>query len=207
MKTLLLFLSLVAAQAWAAGVATDPRTIEILSKEVTRLKPVVATILAQQQRASGGCNTLSALQAKEMWVLNAPLFDLNGKPTAGRWQVRYVATLCGQARERNVLFTAQSGGATAVDSLQPGTTLTNAQLSADVWKSFQAAAAKMVPNCRDMRIQETSVTQAPATRNGLWRELWTARACTQDVAQIITFYPTKQGTVFRMVVPSKSPQP
>lgn len=213
MWTLLLFFTAgLSAPATAATVTplapagtarTDGgRILARVADASEELRPQVATIIIDEQRRLGGCTDLKRLDAEEVWVLDDVTFFDSGKPMRGRWQIRYSANLCGQTAVKNVIFTAGDNGI-ALEALPPGTTLTGPELAADVWRTMYKTIVSAVPTCTTPLLKETQILERPAHANGIWREVWMARACDRDVAQVVSFYPSRAGTLFRMAKPDK----
>jgi hypothetical protein len=47
------------------------------------------------------------------------------------------------------------------------------------------------------------MVQAPGTASGgIWREAWIGRVCGNQMGQMVSFYPSKAGVMFSMVLPN-----
>lgn len=198
-KTLLALLCLVSL-AHAAD-DTD-RMTKLLTNITTAYAGQVATILAQQQKQIDAKCPLGKLEDDNLSVLVDPEFNLDGVPEHGSWAVTYNAKACGKAVRRMMHFEGTKQGIN-LEAGPPGATLADPVLAKDVWSSFMKAAIREKPDCnpRNMLLRDTQMVEAPSTAAPFWREAWIARVCGNEMGQIVTFYPSKAGTVFRMSLP------
>lgn len=180
----------------------DARVLGLLANTSEDMRGQVGTVIVDQQRRLGACETLNRLDADEIWVMDEVDFFDSGRPARGRWQVRYTVDLCGETVQRNVEFTATQSGV-GVQALVPGTSLADPKLAADVWRSFQFSIMKAEPSCRVPLLKRTALVEAPKGPHDIWRELWVAKVCDREMAQMVSFYPSKAGTLFRMALPKQ----
>lgn len=183
--------------------ADQQRIMAALANATQSLAPKVQAVLAQQQRAINSACPLRALTPDEVVVTEVPAFNLDGLPERGDWVMRYIAKACKETVIRTAAFHATPKGIEVAASA-PGATRVDARLAADVWESFQKAAIRAKPRCKDMTLRDTQLVEAPAGSAAIWREAWMARVCGTDMGQIISFYPTPRGTLFRMSLPGQT---
>ncbi|MFZ2619440.1 MAG: hypothetical protein WAX89_01030 [Alphaproteobacteria bacterium] len=200
MKTTILALSLLVSVSHAAD--DTERMTKLLTNTTTAYAGQAATILAQQQKQVDAKCPLGKLEADNLSVLVTPEFNLDGVPEHGSWAVTYKAKACGKAVRRMMHFEGTKQGVN-LEAGPPGATLADPVLAKDVWSSFMKAAIREKPDCnpREMLLRDTQMVEAPSTAAPFWREAWIGRVCGNEMGQIVTFYPSKAGTVFRMSLP------
>ncbi|RYG60456.1 MAG: hypothetical protein EON60_07085 [Alphaproteobacteria bacterium] len=206
MRGLSLALGLVVAgMAVLAGTAVAQVNITRVEQLAAAQMDKVELILAQQQRSlANGCDKLRILKAEAVTVWE-PVTLQDGKPSSGRWSVRYAVEACGELGLRNVDMQVVNNGNVAIDPLVPGSTLADAKLQHDITNSFELAAKVAMPNCTDkVIVRQTEVSVYPKTPKDRWREIWIGAMCGRDVGQVVDFLPTSSGTSFKMSVPNKT---
>lgn len=204
MKRTLLALMLLVPVVHAADDVEVARLTHLLTNVTEAHGAQVKAILEQQQRQINSKCTLSGLEADNLSILADPEFDVNAQPTHGVWAVTYKAKVCKAEVRRMVGFEADTKGLT-IEAGPPGTTMADPVLAKDVWSSFQKAAVRQNGSCnpREMVLKDTQMVQAPSTATTSWREAWVAKVCGKEMGQIVHFYPTRAGTVFRMSLPEE----
>lgn len=193
------WLVLAALPAFAEN---DTRVMAALANASEQLAPKVTAVLAQQQRSIAPRCPLGPLAADEVVVLEMPAFNLDGMPERGDWLVRYRAPACKENVVRTAVFHAAATGVEVATSA-PGTTRADGKLAEDVWASFQKAAVRAKPGCTAMVLRDTRVVEEPSGPTAIWREAWMAHVCGTDMGQVVSFYPTPKGALFRMSLPSE----
>lgn len=200
MRTLPLLALLAVPAAYAAE--DDQRLMAALANASEQLMPQVATVLAHQQRQISAKCPLGKLVADEVNVMELPAFNLDGMPERGDWHIRYTTTACKEKVARSASFHATAKGV-QVEAGAPGDSRTDGRLAKDVWASFQKAAVRAKPGCTAMVLRDTKLVETPKDGSSIWREAWIGRVCGQEMGQIVSFYPTPRGTMFRMSLPSE----
>ena len=198
-------LALLAAGTVHASAANDEKAIlHALANASAKLAPKVAPVLSQQQRRISPKCPLGELKPDLVTVLNDVAFNLDGMPERGDWMVHYTSISCGKRVTRSAAFHGGPKGV-AIEAAAPGATLADSQLGADVWLAFQKSAVRAKPGCTDMTLVDTDIAEAPSSSAPYWREAWVARVCGAQMGQIVSFYPSPKGTMFRMALPEGTP--
>lgn len=201
-KTLFALMLLAATPVFAQTAQTDDSTLRALLVAGERLAPQAKAVLEQQQAQIDPKCKLTKLEPDTVSVMTEVTFNLDGIPQRGEWTTSYYATACNKKVRRTVGFKGAEKGV-EVFAGAPGETMADAQLGQDVWRSFQISAARAQPECKRMKLVNTQIAEKPAGPIGNWREAWIADVCGKQMGQIVSFYPTKKGTLFRMTLPEK----
>ncbi|MBK8071297.1 MAG: hypothetical protein IPK34_04415 [Ramlibacter sp.] len=167
----------------------DARTTQYLASEpFKQLIPVVGMAYDQNLlERKEICATGYQWDALSFVVLQPMVFrDGDDHPQAGVWTFRFAFNRCGARTVYNVLMQGQPGKPPLPALMVPGLTLTSPRLAGDLMRGVGVAAALagVPPDCKSVRILDTQVTaepfrlvQAGKVREGVWQELWSARAC------------------------------
>lgn len=200
--TLALLLAALAGPAFAQIAASDESTLRALVVAGKRLVPQVEGVLAQQQAQIDSKCKLTKLEPDTVSVLNDVAFNLDGIPQRGEWTTSYTAQACNKRVRRTVGFKGTEKGVQVIAG-PPGDTKADAQLGADVWRAFKIAAARAHPDCKNMTLINTQIASEPVGAMGNWDEAWIADVCGRQMGQVVRFYPTKKGTMFRLALPTE----
>jgi len=125
--------------------------------------------------------------------------DGSNNPISGAWTIRFAFIRNGNAKVYNIIFFAEAGGAPHAQAFWPGTTLAAPLLIHDALP-FAVHAARIKRgdlNCKSMDIFDMRVDKQ-LDENKCWSEIWTLRACGEDVDVPISFVPNPKtgGTSF-----------
>lgn len=202
--TIALLLLAASAHAQSADARDEKSILRALANASSTLKDKVAVVLGQQQAAIDKRCPLGDLKPDLITVLNDPAFNLNGIPERGDWMVHYATKACKTETTRTAVFHGGPKGV-AIEAAAPGATLADASLGKDVWTAFQRAAKRAKPDCDDMTLIDTAIAEAPVSSATYWREAWIGRVCGAQMGQIVSFYPSAKGTMFRMALPEDAP--
>jgi hypothetical protein len=203
MKTLLVASLLLAAAPAFAQSSADESTLRALINAGKRLAPQAQAVLEQQQSQIDSKCKLTKLEPDTVSVMTDVTFNLDGIPERGEWTTSYLAQACNKPVRRTVGFKGTAKGV-EVFAGAPGETKADAQLGQDVWRGFKIAATRAQPACKKMTLLSTQIAEEPAGPMGNWREAWIADVCGRQMGQIVSFYPTKRGTMFRLSLPEKT---
>ncbi len=224
MKTLLALAAsiLLSIPATHALTRDEQRAVDLLTAASRTQAVQVNEILNFQQKEIGpACAPLSSIKPVNLTVITTPEFDLDGMPRQGTWQVQYEVRACGALIVRSVLFKAEEVGARpagvasakegvgkiGLQSMEPGQTLADPELRKDVVKSLLVSAERAAPTCKAFVVKDSKVLERPTHAKDKWRELWHVAVCPQDkqpkqdFLQVVSFYPSPMGTLFRMSLP------
>jgi hypothetical protein len=220
MKNIMFALLLLAFNSYALT-TDEQRIVDILTRTTADNMGLIKNALNhQQQQLQPLCAPLKSIKPQQLSVLTEPTFDLMGKPKSGSWQVKYNVQACGAWYVRSVLFNAtedtanqqtvngrhEAMGKIALQTLEPGETLTDPALRKDVITQLRTAAARAVPACTAALVKDSRVLEAPKHAKAKWRELWQLTLCpgtagASEFMQVLSFYPSPMGTMFRMSIP------
>lgn len=208
MKTHLFALAVLAVASasqpvYAQTAASDESTLRALVVVGKRLLPQVEAVLEQQQQQIDSKCKLTDLTPDTVSVMTNVTFNLDGIPERGEWTTSYNALACKRPVRRTAGFKGGPKGP-EVFAAAPGETKADAQLGRDVWSKFQVAALKAQPECKHMMLENTQIVSAPAGPMGSWDEAWIANVCGKQMGQIVRFYQTNRGVIFRMTMPNES---
>jgi hypothetical protein len=135
-------------------------------------------------------------------------------PVKGAWLMRYGFVRCGNEKIYNAVFVARPGGAPLIQAYYPGAPRAGPPLIKDAMDGMLAAAKQRSSNpaCKDYSVFDMRITEQPhdvveqgATIAGVWREVWTFRACGVTIDVPIKFVPNaKLGATDFVIEPAKS---
>lgn len=200
----------------------EQRAVDLLTAASRTQAPQVNDLLNYQQKEIGPmCAPLTSIKPLNLTVISSPEFDLNGMPRRGTWQVQYEVRACGALFTRSIIFSAAeadaqpAGAASAkegvgkisLQSMEPGQTLADPELRKDVVKSLLLSAERAAPSCKVFIVKDSKVLEQPSHKKDKWREMWHVAVCPQDkepkqdFVQVVSFYPSPMGTLFRMSLP------
>jgi hypothetical protein len=229
MKNLLLF-----AAALAAAACLAPATrAEVLnnSAELAGAKRVEAYIysraslteLAKQAQAQDDkfgidihCNDAADKVTPQNLIVISPidLPDDASQPVKGAWLVRYSFVRCGNEKIYNAVFLAHPGNPPLVQAYSPGAPRAGPPLIKQAMGAMLAAAKQRSSNpaCKEYSVFDMRVTEQPhdaveqgTTVAGVWREVWTFRACGVPIDVPVKFVPdAKLGGTDFVIEPAKS---
>lgn len=131
-------------------------------------------------------------------------------PSEGLFRVRFEVKDCLGPRTYNAVFVARSYAPPKMDHGDPGNTLADPIVAVDLKPMLIAQAALGVPkgaNCRDVRVVDTAVSEAPRKESlsgggefEYWKETWDVSACGKGLPLSIAFtrHPARPGTTFEI---------
>jgi hypothetical protein len=228
MKNLILFAAvLIAAIGPAAAVHAE---IVNNSAELVNAKRVDAYIYsranltelskqAQEQDEKFGidirCNGVPDAVTPKYLIVIAPIDLPDGAdhPVKGAWLLRYGFVRCGNEKIYNAVFVARPGSPPLVQAYYPGAPRAGPPLIKDAMGAMLAAARQRSSNqeCKDYPVFDMRVTEQPhdavehgATVAGVWKEVWTFRACGVPIEVPVKFVPNaKLGGTDYVIEPAK----
>jgi hypothetical protein len=136
-------------------------------------------------------------------------------PVKGAWLLRYGFTRCGNEKIYNAVFVAsQNGGKPVVQPYYPGAPRAGPTLIKDAMPAALASAKQRAEDsaCKEFAVFDMSVAEPPhdvveqgVTSSGVWKEIWTFRACGNPVEVPVRFVPNaKLGGTGYIIDPLKS---
>ncbi|HEY0204372.1 MAG TPA: hypothetical protein VGC15_09505 [Acetobacteraceae bacterium] len=166
---------------------------------------VIAAAKEQFQHLPGACPGVVLKPTGQLTMYQRLSIGVDGKPIAGVWSERVMATGCQPERTLNVLTLNHPDGTPEHVALMPGETHADplTQKSALQYAQAIVAHSPIVANCREIAFTDThfdgydglpSPEVTDGRNNRPWRETWTVAACGTNYTIGLLFTPNAQGT-------------
>ena len=214
---------------WGAGlgeigpaIAADPPLIP-MSPELRKFmsdpeeeKVVKGQALHDWNATVFGCTTPPTLDAANVVIGTAPVFDKAGKPGSGSWRVITRLSACGQAKNFSLLYAFAANGQLLRLGLLPGSSGADPILQRDALMYANAAMSRLSPpGCKDFKYLDTSFeafgapqARVPAGREARsWTEKWKVWACGVEGIVKLYFTPDATGTAISAKLDETVPAP